>query len=222
MGQSLSQRAIRIPTRSERVADGVVHALGVSLALVGTVLLIVFAALVAPAPAVAAVSVYTGLMLFGLVASAFYHLSPWPRLKPWLRRIDHAAIYLKIAGTYTPIVVLIGSGFAYAVLVGVWLLALAGAVMKLGFWNAPGRLDPLFYLALGWASLLLVWPVIATLPVSASVLILIGGLTYSAGVFVFANWHRLRFAGAMWHGMVLGASACFFSAITVAVFSAPV
>ena len=126
--------------RSERIADGVIHAVGVTLAMTGAILLVVFAAFWAGAGQIAAVSVYGTALIATFSASAFYHMTPWEGLRPTLRRIDHAAIYLKIAGTYTPLVLLIGSGFGYVVLALVWMLALAGAVAKLFFWAAPGRL----------------------------------------------------------------------------------
>jgi hemolysin III len=208
--------------RSERIADGLVHLIGVVLGMVGTVLLIVFSALWAnSASAVVAVSVYTGLMLFGLIASAVYHFTPWEGARPVFRRIDHAAIYLKIAGTYTPIVVLIGSAFAYGILAFVWALAVFGAIRKLLYWSVPGSGGSWLYLGLGWVSLLLLWPVAVTLPLAASVLIVAGGLLYTAGV-IFFTWEKLRYSIAIWHGFVLAASGCFFAAISVGVFSATV
>lgn len=204
--------------RSERIADGVIHLFGVTLALTGAVLLIVFAALWAGAGQVAAVSVYGGALIATFTASAFYHMTPWDRLRPTLRRIDHAAIYLKIAGTYTPLVVLVGSGFSYVVLALVWGLAVIGVAAKLFFWATPGRFAPLLYLVLGWLSIALIWPVATTLPVAATILVVTGGLLYTAGV-IFFNWESLKFSNAIWHGFVLAASGCFFAAITVGTFA---
>lgn len=204
--------------RSERIADGVIHALGVGFALTGAVLLIVFATLAVEARAdrIAAVAVYGGALIATFTASAFYHMTPWTGMRPILRRIDHAAIYLKIAGTYTPLVVLIGSAFAYGVLALVWTLALGGAVAKLFFWQSPGRLGTVLYLLMGWLSLALVWSIAATLPVASTALVVIGGLLYSAGV-VFFLWETLKFSNAIWHGFVLVASGCFFAAIALGV-----
>ncbi|EYD72242.1 PAQR family membrane homeostasis protein TrhA [Limimaricola hongkongensis] len=204
--------------RSERIADGVIHALGVTFALTGAVLLIVFSALAAEASAdrIIAVAVYGGALIATFTASAFYHMTPWTGLRPVLRRFDHAAIYLKIAGTYTPLVVLIGSAFAYGVLAVVWAVALGGAVAKLFFWKSPGRLGPTLYLVLGWLSVALVWSLALTLPVASTALVVIGGLLYSAGV-IFFLWEKLRFSNAIWHGFVLAASGCFFAAIAMGV-----
>jgi hemolysin III len=204
--------------RAERIADGVMHALGVTFALTGAVLLITFAALSATGAQIAAVSVYAGALIATFTASAFYHLTPWERLRPALRRVDHAAIFLKIAGTYTPFVVLIHSAFAYAVLALVWTLALGGALLRLLKRGKLGHIQTWTYLLLGWLSLLLVWPMVQTLPAPATALVLAGGLLYSAGV-IFFRWETLKFANAIWHGFVLAASACFFAAISLGVLT---
>lgn len=203
--------------RSERIADAVIHAIGVGFALTGTILLVIFGAQWLGTGQVAALSIYGGALILSFAASAIYHFTPWEAARPALRRVDHAAIYVKIAGTYTPLVVLLGTGFGYAVLGIVWGLAMAGAVMKLFFWRKPGKGGPLLYLALGWMSVFLVWSLFPLLPLSASVLIGIGGLLYSAGV-IFFNWEGLKFSLAIWHGFVLAASACFFVAIALGVF----
>ena len=209
--------------RAARIADGLIHLLGVILAITGAAGLIIAAVIWAKqgligGGTVAAVSVYGAALIATFVASACYHMTPWERLRPALRRIDHAAIYLKIAGTYTPLVMLIGSGFSYVVLGFVWALALGGAVIKLFFWAAPGRLAPMLYLGLGWLSLLLIWSLAHRLPPSATGLIVAGGLLYSAGV-IFFNWESFKFSNAIWHGFVLVASVCFFAAITLGTFA---
>ncbi len=203
---------------AERIADGVIHALGVVFAITGAVLLILFSTLNGDLgiDRIAAVSVYGAALIATFTASAFYHMTPWTRIRPVLRRLDHAAIYLKIAGTYTPLVVLIGSAFAYVVLAVVWSIALAGALAKIFFWRTPGRLGPTLYLLLGWLSVALVWSLATTLPALATTLIVIGGLLYSLGV-IFYSWDSLRFSNAIWHGFVLVASVCFFAAISVGI-----
>jgi hemolysin III len=204
--------------RAERIADGVMHALGVTFALIGAVLLITYAALSASGGEIAAVTVYAGALMATFLASACYHLTPWEHVRPTLRRVDHAAIFLKIAGTYTPFVVLIHSAFAYAILAVVWSLALSGALLRLLKRGKLGRIETWTYLLLGWLSLLLVWPMVQTLPAPATALVLAGGLLYTLGV-VFFRWESLRFSNAIWHAFVLAASACFFAAITLGIIS---
>ena len=94
-------------SRAERIADGTVHGLGVVFAITGAVLLLVLAAGQADGSLIAGLAVYAGALIATFVASAIYHMTPWEPARPWLRRLDHAAIYLKIAGTYTPFVIMI-------------------------------------------------------------------------------------------------------------------
>ena len=201
--------------RSERIADGTMHAVGVLGAVTGAVVLIIWSSGQATAAQITAISVYGATLIATFVASAFYHMTPWEGIRPLLRRFDHAAIYLKIAGTYTPLVVMIGSGFAYAVLAVVWGLAVIGMVLKLFFWRTPGRFGPALYLVMGWLSLALIWSLWPIVPVSAMVLIAIGGLLYTAGVPFYAS-ETMKFSIAIWHGFVVAASGCFFAAIAIA------
>lgn len=180
--------------------------------MAGAVLLLGWAAGTADATQIAAIAIYAATLIATFVASAAYHLTPWHGIRPLLRRVDHAAIYLKIAGTYTPLVVMIGSGFAYLVLAVVWALALIGVLLKLFFWRTPGRFGPALYLVMGWLSLALVWSLWPVVPVSTMILIALGALIYTAGVPFYAA-QRLRYATAIWHGCVVIASACFFIAI---------
>jgi len=205
--------------RSERIADGALHAIGVIGAILGAVTLIIWATGVAPAKQVIALSIYGATLIATFTASAFYHMTPWESLRPMLRRFDHAAIYLKIAGTYMPLVVMIGSWFAYAILGLVWGLAVIGMVLKLFFWQTPGRFGPALYLIMGWLSLALIWSLWPLVPTATLVLIGTGGLLYTCGVPFFAAEH-LKFAMAIWHSFVLAASGCFFAAIALGVRAA--
>jgi hemolysin III len=208
-------------SRAEKVADGVMHLMGTSFAITGAVLLIVLVSGAQPPGMVAAISVYGAAMIASFVISACYHMTPWERLRPGLRRLDHAAIFFKIAGTYTPLVALIGSGFAWAVLGVVWVLAAAGALLKLFVARTPGRLNTVLYLVLGWSSLALIWPLAQELPAGGTTLVFAGGLLYTAGTLVLHR-ENLRFQNAVWHGFVLAASACFFAAIAWGVAARPV
>lgn len=199
---------------AERIADATVQGLGLVLALAGAVVLLVLAAQGAGAGLVVAVSIYASMLVFGFATSTFYHHTPWEQLRPALRRVDHAAIFLVIAATCTPVVALIGGVFAWTLLGMIWALAVAGAVRKLAFWRNPGRGDSLLYLGLGWLSALLLWPVIEVLAPLVTGLIVAGGLFMSLGVGVF-NREEMRFSNAIWHGFVLAGSGCFFAAISL-------
>lgn len=160
-------------SRSETVADGAVHVAGLALAIPASILLLIEAA--GSYRMTTAAALYAGCMVFAFIASAIYHLSPVDRTRPLLNRIDHAAIYFKIAGTYTPFVALIGSGFAYGVLGIVWALALVGAVAKMWFWGTDGRGSLALYLVMGWLAVLLFWPMWQVLPPAALFLVATGG-----------------------------------------------
>ncbi|SHE37774.1 hemolysin III [Loktanella atrilutea] len=202
--------------RSERIADGTLHALGVAFALAGAVVLLGWAARTVGAGQMTALTVYGVALIATFTASAFYHMTPWERLRPTLRRIDHAAIYLKIAGTFTPLAAMIGSGFAYGVLALVWAMAIWGMAHKLFFWQVPGRFGPALYLLMGWLGVLLIPAIASLLPGHALALLGAGGLLYTAGV-IFFSWESLKFSNAIWHGFVLAASVCFFSGIFIGI-----
>lgn len=199
-------------SRAERIADGIMHAIGTTLAITGAVLLVVLVSGSHPAGTTAAVAVYAGALIATFVASACYHMTPWEAARPALRRLDHAAIYLKIAGTYTPLVALIGTAFGWIMLAIVWTLATIGAVAKL-ILPRSGRFSTLLYLGLGWLSLALMWPLAQRLPSGGTALIFAGGLLYSAGTLVLSR-EGLRYQNAIWHFFVLAASGCFFAAIS--------
>ncbi len=201
-------------TRSERVADGTMHILGVFGAIFGAVFLAVWNFEHLSGGQTAALVVYSIALIATFVASALYNMGPWEYTRPVFRRIDHAAIYLKIAGTYTPLVVLIGSLSSYLVLATVWGLATFGMIRKLFFWRTPGKTGTVLYLIMGWLSVALIWSLVPVLPTSAMALIVSGGLTYTIGV-IFYVWKSLKFSRAIWHGFVLAASVCFYIAIAL-------
>lgn len=199
--------------KAERIADGYVHAVGVLGAVIGAIVLLVSQAGMVSRGQLTALAIYGVALMATFVASALYHMAPWHGLRPTLRRYDHAAIYLKIAGTYTPLVVMVGTTFAYVILGVVWTLAAIGITLKLFFWRTPGRFGPVLYLIMGWLSLLLIWSVWAALPGMTLALIAIGGLTYTVGVLFYRS--DRPFTTAVWHGFVVVASGCFWAAILI-------
>src|SRR3954463_3278763 len=199
--------------RSELIADGVVHIVGICFGLVAATALIVLTTVYATAIDVAVVSVYVAGLLAMLVLSATYNLWPVSRAKWVLRRFDHSAIYLLIAATYTPLIMeLKHSYFAIALLIGVWCVAIVGIVIKLVF---PGRYDRLavgLYLAMGWSGMMLYDAVVKALRTMALAFIIAGGVLYSLGI-IFHAWQRLRFQNVIWHCFVLSGAACHYTAI---------
>ncbi|MGL4285263.1 MAG: PAQR family membrane homeostasis protein TrhA [Phreatobacter sp.] len=198
--------------RHELVADGVVHIIGAAFAVIAAALLIGLAVFHVEAATIVALAVYAASLMAVIGCSAAYNMWPVSRTKWLLRRFDHAAIYLLIAGTYTPFMIRLGTPLSLGVLAGVWAVALVGAAIKLA---APGRFDRLavgLYLALGWSGVVVVDQVFAVLSTPAACLLVAGGLLYSIGV-IFHVWRRLRFQNAIWHGFVLTAAACQYGAV---------
>ena len=141
-------------------------------------------------------------------------MMPYDAPRPMLRRIDHAAIYLIIAGTYGPLVVMLDTTFGYVILAVVWALGVIGVIRKLFFWQTPGKFGTALYLIMGWLSVFLIWSLVPVAPSAVVWLIAAGGLLYTAGVPVYLAKH-VPFSTPIWHAIVVIASACFFAAITL-------
>jgi hemolysin III len=199
--------------RAELIADGVVHIIGLVFCLIAATTLLVLTGIYASAKEIVSVSIYViGLLaMFGFSAS--YNLWPVSPAKWWLRRFDHSAIYVLIAATYTPFLAQMNDRFiSISLLVGVWVVAIAGVWLKIA---RPGRFDKLsvvLYLALGWSGLMAYDTVIHSLSTSTLFFIAAGGILYSLGV-IFHAWERLRFQNAIWHSFVLLAAACHYTAV---------
>ncbi|MGR3466630.1 MAG: PAQR family membrane homeostasis protein TrhA [Shimia sp.] len=202
-------------TRAERWADAGMHLLGFAAMLTATVLLLVWAARYNSGLDIAAVAIYGAAAMTVFVISALYHLTPWSGARGLFHRLDHAAIYLKIAGTYTPLVVLLGTLSAYLLLAAIWVAAVIGVVGKITNRLAPGLKSTALYIAMGWASLLLIVPLLAVMPTASVVLMVAGGLSYTVGAW-FNHRKGLRFNTAVWHGFVVGGSVCFSVSIGLA------
>jgi hemolysin III len=201
------------PTRAEHAADGIVHAIGLIAALVGGGLLVAVALLNRGVPMATASAIYAMCLMAMLAASAVYNLSrPNPHRRV-LRRIDEAAIFLMIAGSYTPFTVkLLPPEFAIGVTVAIWVAAIAGAAGKVFFPNLSDRAWCLVYLAFGWLAVLILGPAVPTLPPLAVIMLTIAGVTYSGGVLLYLN-HTIPFRRALWHACVIIGAAGHYAAV---------
>lgn len=199
--------------RAERLADAVVHAVGGALGIAACAALGALALPKADFRTVAALAPYAGGLLAMLGCSALYNLAPEGRWKRAFRRLDHAAIFVMIAGTYTPFALLaMGGPEGLALLAFVWAVALGGVALKLGW---PGRLERVsivLYLALGWSALAALEPLAAALSPAGLILLATGGALYTVGV-VFHLWERLPYQTAIWHGFVLAGAAAHYAAV---------
>jgi hemolysin III len=199
----------------EEIANSVTHGVGAVLSIAALVLMIVFAALGEDAWALAAAIVYGTTLIFEYVMSTLYHAFPWPRTKHVFKILDHAGIYLLIAGTYTPFTLVTirqdGGWWLFAL---VWALALAGIAIE-AFWTyRPKWVSGAVYIGIGWLAVLAIRPIIENLEPAGLALLLAGGIIYTVGV-AFYVLKRIPYMHMVWHLFVLLASACHFLAITL-------
>jgi hemolysin III len=203
------------PNRREHAADGLVHAVGIAAALFGGGLLVAFALVNRGVPLATAGAIYALCMTAMLAASAVYNLTRPSRYRRVLRRLDEAAIFIMIAGSYTPFTVkLLPPEFAVAITAAIWVAALAGAAGKVFWTQLSDKAWCFIYLAFGWLAVLVLGPAVPSLPPLAIGLLVATGLIYSGGVLLYLN-HALPFRRALWHGCVVLAAAGHYAAILV-------
>lgn len=200
-------------TIRERVADGCVHVIGVTASLVALTALLIIGVQSQTLLWGVSLTIYGLALVATFSCSAGYNLVVRPKLKEVLRRLDHAAIFLMIAGTYTPFILIkMNTPWGLGLLAVVWGMAAIGIAIKL---FAPRFLEGLstaLYLVQGWAVLAAWEPLMSALPGRALTLLVIGGVLYTVGV-VFHLWERLPYQNAIWHGFVLSAASCHFVAV---------
>jgi hemolysin III len=198
----------------ERVADGCIHAVGIAASLIALGALLVIGVQSQMTLWVVSLAIY-GLALVAMFScSACYNLIMHsPKLKEVFRRLDHAAIFLMIAGTYTPFVLIkINNAWGLTLLAVVWTIAIIGIVIKLAIPRFLEGLTVGLYLAQGWAIVAAWHPLVTAVPIWVAILLGVGGLLYTIGV-VFHLWDRLPYQNAIWHGFVLSAASCHFAAV---------
>ena len=201
---------------AELLADGVIHVVAIVAGLLAYAVLLAKVIAGGHSWVFLAMAIYAAgfFLMFGF--SLAYNMTPASPLKWMLRRFDHAAIFIMIAGTYTALLSAAGlTGWMPWLLGFVWIGAAGGVLLK---FLLPGRLDRLsivFFLVLGWSGAFALAPLSQHLPVSALTLLVAGGLTYVVGL-AFYLWESLRFQNAIWHSFVAAASALQFAAVALA------
>lgn len=201
------------PNKAEHAADGIVHAVGMIAALLGGGVLVAVALVNRGVPMATASAIYAMCLMAMLAASAVYNFSKPNAHRRILRRIDEAAIFLMIAGSYTPFTIkLLPPEFAIGVTVAIWIAALAGAAGKVLWTNLSDRAWCVIYLAFGWLAVLVLGPAVPTLPPLAIVMLTIAGVTYSGGVLLYLN-HTIPFRRALWHACVILGATGHYAAV---------
>ena len=197
----------------EEIANAVTHGVGALLSIAGLAVLVSYAALYGDAWHVVSSSIFGATLVLLYAASTVYH-SVWHlQTKKILQRLDHSAIFLLIAGTYTPFALVNMRGAWGWTLFGVvWFLALLGIALQLFPRRRNERLSLILYLGMGWMAVAAIKPFVAGVETGGLILLLIGGLFYSLGV-IFYVWRQLSYHHAIWHGFVLAGSTFHFFAV---------
>ncbi|MCG6373730.1 hemolysin III family protein [Vibrio fluvialis] len=198
----------------EEVANAISHGVGLILGIVGLVLLLVKAVdHRADALTIVSMSIYGGSMIALFLASTLYHAIPHQNAKRWLKTFDHCAIYLLIAGSYTPfLLVSLRTPLAFGLMIVIWSIALIGIIMKIAFVYRFKRLSLVTHLTMGWLSLIVIYQLALNLDVAGLTFLAAGGVVYSLGV-IFYVAKRIPYNHAIWHAFVLAGCACHFLAI---------
>ncbi len=202
-----------IATAGEEIANSVTHGIGAILGLAALVLLVVAASLRGTVWHVVACAVYGSSIVLLFTASTLYHSLRPPRAKAVMKIIDHSAIYLLIAGTYTPfLLVTLRGTWGWSLFGVIWGLAAVGIVFKAFFAGRFKLLSTLVYVGMGWIAMIAIGPLTHHLPRDGVFWLVAGGLFYTSGT-VFYLWRNLRFHHAIWHGFVLAGGLCHFASV---------
>jgi hemolysin III len=197
----------------EEIANSITHGVGVGLSIAGLIVLVVLGALYGDAWHVVSFSIYGGSLVLLYLASTLYHSFRKPKLKRAFRIVDHASIYLLIAGTYTPFMLVSLRGTWGWPLFGViWGLALLGIGFKIFFINRFVVLSTIVYVLMGWLSVFALEQMLATISAGGVAWLLAGGISYTLGVIFYA-WQKLPYNHMIWHLFVLGGSICHYFSI---------
>ncbi len=200
-------------TLGEEIANTVTHGLGVILGIVALTLMVVYATMGGDPWRIVSVSIFGATLIIMYVASTLYHAIPFPLAKRFFRVLDHSAIYLLIAGTYTPFLLVNMRGpWGWSLFGVLWGIAAVGCVFKALFTGRWDVVSTLLYIAMGWVALVAIKPMFAMVPMPAIVLMAVGGIVYTLGTIFYA-WGRLPYNHAVWHVFVLVASAIHFFAV---------
>ena len=197
----------------EELFNSITHGAGVLLSVAALVLLIIFSNTYGTTSHVVSCTIFGVTLILLYSASTLYHSIQKPQVKSVLKIIDHSCIYLLIAGTYTPFLLVTLRGvLGWTMFGAIWFMAISGVLFKIFFVHRFKIISTLAYLLMGWIIIFVIRPLIDSLPSGGIILLVAGGLAYSLGVIFYA-WKRLPFNHAIWHLFVLAGSICHFFAI---------
>ncbi len=198
----------------EEIANTLTHGLGVVLAIGGGAVLITLTVIHAGVREIVSASVFVASLIILYSASTLYHAARHPRIRSRLKVLDHCAIFLLIAGTYTPFtIVAMRGGWGWSLFGVIWGLAVLGIVLKLFFTGRYKLLSTATYIGMGWLVLVAIIPLVQALTPTALGWLIAGGVLYTAGTIFYHN-ERVPYSHAVWHLFVLAGSICHFAAVT--------
>lgn len=207
------QQHYRQLTLGEEIFNSITHGIGALLSIAGLVILTVFAAKKGDAWHIVSFSIFGTTMVLLYLASTLYHSFTKESIKNLFARFDHSAIFLLIAGTYTPFVLTTIRGpFGWVMFGIIWALAVAGIVIRSIYLTRFRKLMMWLYLAMGWMFLIAIVPIVRNLPASSIVFLFIGGVCYSAGVIFYA-WRNLKYGHGIWHLFVMAGTIMHFFSV---------
>ena len=202
-------------TFAEEIANGISHGVGLLLALVAIPFLLLPAIEAGRVRFIVGVSVFGATVILLYLASTLYHSITHEAAKSLFRLFDHTAIFLLIAGSYTPFALGVLRGpWGWSLLAAVWTLAIVGITLKISKRTRHSRISIVLYVIMGWLAIVAVKPILALVPLPGIILILAGGIAYTAGTLFFAN-ERLRYGHFFWHLFVLAGTSCHFAAVFI-------
>ncbi|MDD2388724.1 MAG: hemolysin III family protein [Desulfobacterales bacterium] len=197
----------------EEIANSVTHGVGAVLSIAGLAVLVTFACLYGNAWHIVACSVFGATLVLSYTASTLYHSIQLPGAKRVLRILDHSAIYLLIAGTYTPFMLVNLNGpWGWSLLGAIWGLAILGIAFQSTVLCRWASVSLALYVAMGWAVVIAIKPLLASVATGGLVLLILGGMAYTAGVGFYV-WRRLPYNHMIWHVFVLAGSVLHFFAV---------
>ena len=200
-------------THGEELANAITHGIGVALSIAALVLLITFPALRGDVRGVTCGAIFGATLIMAYAASTAYHCMRSESAKKLGRKLDHASIFLLIAGTYTPLVLVSLRGpWGWSLFGVVWGLCVAGVILKFFLAGRFRVLSTVIFILMGWLIMIAIKPLAAALPARGIWLLAVGGLFYTGGT-VFYLWKSLRYHHAIWHLFVLAGSGCHFFSI---------
>jgi hemolysin III len=203
----------RIPSLREELFNSVSHGVGALLSVAGLAVLVILASRYGTTTQLVSFSIYGASLIILYAASTLYHSVQDPRIKDYCNIIDHSAIFLLIAGTYTPFLLVAITGvWGWTLLVIVWGLAVTGIGLKTFYFNHFKRFSLLFYILMGWLVVVFIGELVATVPRGGLTLLAVGGVTYTVGTIFYAL-KNIPYSHGIWHLFVLVGSLCHFLAI---------